>query len=649
MRSWLRVARADDDVPPPAGRLRRTAALALLGAALFTAVPPAVFARRAALTVELAADPPRRILSGIYPAERAPDGTTFVWTRETFALTLPGLDRRLPWRLALRIAAARPDGATPDLVTSVDGVIGSSVTLPAGGFTDHVVTIDPRTDAVRATAVSFRVVPPFVPGGDPRELGAQIDRLSLEPLGGWPRLRGEWLPAAAMGAAAGALAGLVAVPIAVALAWLVVTTALVGLLTTMGLAPYAGAAWWPAFGVAVGAAAIAAVLLPRERSGAAGAVLITFTAAAVHLLLLLHPDMPLGDALFHAHRFQDVLAGRYYFTSLAPGNYQFPYPIGLYLTAVPWARWTRSALENAALLRVIVVLANAGFAALLYRIVCRWRPHDEVAAASSVAAFHLLPLSFGVMATGNLTNAFAQSIAVAALAVAAALSTGAGTRGQRWRLGLLLCAVGAAAFLSHTSTFVVLAAQLLVAGVWLTAAGRASRPNPGVVILAASATAVALAVAVYYAHFGEVYREAWERITAETGRATAAAGGRTPFVRLVEAPEWMLLYYGAPMLILFVIGLFRAVVSARPIDRRLSAVLTAWLLVAIFFLALGIVTPVDLRHFYAALPAVAAIVGLAVSWLWRAGAWTAAGAVLVGGWALWVAWRESAVRFLTGS
>ena len=66
---------------------------------------------------------------------------------------------------------------------------------------------------------------------------------------------------------------------------------------------------------------------------------VAFSAAALFLklLVLLHPQMPVGDAMFHAHRFQGVLAGNLYFTSIAPGNYTFPYPPGFYLFAALFA------------------------------------------------------------------------------------------------------------------------------------------------------------------------------------------------------------------------------------------------------------------------------------------------------------------------
>jgi hypothetical protein len=647
--------------------VRRLAGWMALGVALFSALPLVLFAAGPSLTVDFAADPPRRVFTGIYPAERAPDGLTFVWTRETFGLTLPRLDRGLTWRLTLHLAASRPDGSTPTLITTVDGITASTTTLPAGGFAGHAVTIPARADRPRTTSVGFRVTPPFTPAGDPRELGAQIDRITLRPERGGPVLAMDWRATVAWGVVAGALASVLAVPVAVAVIWLLVTATLAAMVATTGLAPYAGAAWWPALFIGAGAAAIAAAVLPRSRAGAAVAVLITFTAAAVHGLVVLHIDMPIGDALFHAHRFQEVLGGRYFFTSIAPGDYQFPYPIGLYLAAAPFARFTGSALENATLLRIVVVIVNAAAAALIYRLAARWRSGDEVTGAAAVASFHLVPLSFGVIGTGNLTNAFAQSMATVSMVVAGAIA--AGRPGVA--LSVVLFAAASIAFLSHTSTFAVLAVQLVAVGIGLALLGRTrllprarrtGLPGGGMregstaptwtsrggLIVAATIAAVTVSVLVYYARFGEVYREAWGRIAAETGRATEAAGGRTPYVRLIEAPQWLVRYYGWPLLLSAVVGAGAIVRGRIRLAPEISMLLIAWLGAAACFLVIGIVTPVDLRHFYAAAPAVALLSALGCSWLWRIGVWSAAAVVVLAGWAMWIAWNEAGGRFLAG-
>jgi hypothetical protein len=65
------------------------------------------------------------------------------------------------------------------------------------------------------------------------------------------------------------------------------------------------------------------------RNTARFAIAFSGGALFLKLLVLLHPDMPVGDAMFQAHRFQTVLAGNLFFTSVAPGGYLFPFAPGL--------------------------------------------------------------------------------------------------------------------------------------------------------------------------------------------------------------------------------------------------------------------------------------------------------------------------------
>ena len=98
--------------------------------------------------------------------------------------------------------------------------------------------------------------------------------------------------------------------------------------------------------------------------------------------MLLHPQMPVGDAMFHAHRFQGVLAGNLYFTSIAPGNYTFPYPPGFYLFAALFARLVARGAADMNLLRVVALTVDAIAGATLYVAVRRnWtNPWDGGAA-----------------------------------------------------------------------------------------------------------------------------------------------------------------------------------------------------------------------------------------------------------------------------
>src|SRR5262245_64169370 len=88
---------------------------------------------------------------------------------------------------------------------------------------------------------------------------------------------------------------------------------------------------------------------------------VAFSAAALFLklLVLLHPNMGVGDTMFHAHKFQAVLAGNLYFTSIAPGGYAFPYPPGLYVFTSLFAGLVRRGTADMALLRIVCASADA--------------------------------------------------------------------------------------------------------------------------------------------------------------------------------------------------------------------------------------------------------------------------------------------------
>jgi hypothetical protein len=341
---------------------------------------------------------------------------------------------------------------------------------------------------------------------------------------------------------------------------------------------------------------------------------IAFTAAAflLELLVLLHPDMPIGDALFHAHRFQDVLAGRYYFTSVAPGNYQFPYAPGLYVFAMPFAGLVRRGVADMTVLRTIVCAANALAGLLLYGMAVGMRG-DRLAGALAVAVYHLIPLGFEVIAVGNLTNAFAQSISVSALALMAS----AAVRLEHRAAVAGLTAALAAAFLSHTGTFAIGAvAACVIAFLFWWRGGPALRSAAGAVLFAAIA-AIVIAVVVYYAHFVDTYRTELARIGGETAAAAPDAGGRGIGDRLVSVPRYLGLYLGAPALALSTWG--AAILWTRGARDRASLATAGWILTCGLFLVLGILTPVDMRYYLAAIPALALFAAIASSSAWTSG------------------------------
>ena len=205
-----------------------------------------------------------------------------------------------------------------------------------------------------------------------------------------------------------------------------------------------------------------------------------------------------------------------------------------------------------ALLRIITCAVDAVAGLLLYAIVVRaWG--NRLAAAMAVAIYHLIPLDLAVLTTGNLTNAFAQSVAVG--------GAGAdGVRDGRSPATALLAFVLAVAYMSHTSTLAILFVATLATALLFWWRGGPSLRSPAAAIALATLGAAALAVVLYYAHFMDTYRAELARIGHETATAAPDVGGRTIGDRLRLVPYSLGVYIGAPVLLFASLG---AVVLAR--------------------------------------------------------------------------------------
>jgi hypothetical protein len=607
------------------GRALAAAVLAACGGAIALAL---FYGRSPALHVDFGVTPPRGLIAGVYASELEPEtGRSFAWTGETLTIDLDDLDRQVDWFLDVRVRGARAGGApNPELLFYVDGVLVLTHATAVDYEEVHVPI--PARPAQRGLAIAMRASSTFVPGpSDPRALGVMLDSLTLAPNGivlpPRPALTGVALAAAALGAAV----ALLGVTPATAVGTALLLSAALAALVARGFGPFtdfadvvARTTIWTGGVTTLLAAGVARVRGEPFRNTAKFAIAFTAAAFLLELLALLHPNMPIGDTLFHAHRFQDVLGGRYYFTSIAPGNYQFPYAPGLYVFAIPFAGLVRRGVADMTVLRTIVCAADAMAGLLLYAMAVRGRG-DRLDGALAVALYHLIPLGFGVMVVGNHTNAFAQSISVAALALMASATV----RLEHRAAIVGLTAVLAAAFLSHTGTFAIgSVAGCVIAFLFWWRGGPAMR-SPAVAVLLASVAAVVLAVVVYYAHFLDTYRTELARIGGETAAAAPDAGGRGIGDRLASVPRYLYLYFGVPALALAAWG--AAVLWARGVRDRTTLATTGWLLTCGLFLVLGILTPVDMRYYLAAVPALAIFAAAGSSIAWTSGGPSRIGAV----------------------
>jgi hypothetical protein len=617
-------------------RLGPAAAAALFGALAGVTWLAFFYVTSPGLQIDFAVDPPR-LMTGVYPGERdQATGLTFAWTAGDVALRQPGLDRRVPWSVEIRVRGGRQAAAeNPALTFFVDGARVLD-TRSETEFTSVRFIIPQNAARPRGARITMQCSRTFVPGPqDPRPLGVMLDRVTLRPEGFALPPR-EALTAAALSAAAlGFAIGLLGVTPGLAIGGAVLVAAGQGAVLARGFGPLTDL---PEVAIrlalAIGIALVLIALLLERIQGVAlrntARFAIAFTAAAafLKLLVLAHPGMPIGDALFHAHRFQEVLRGNYYFTSVAPGNYLFPYAPGLYVVARPFAGFVSRDVGDMFLLRSVVTVADAAVAASLYFVVVRaWG--DRRAAAAATALHHLLPLDFAIISIGNLTNAFAQSLGVGALVV---MSAGP-LRLDRIATSLLLAVVLAAAFLSHTSTFAILGVSACAIALMFTLRGGPDLRRQAAAIVVATLVAAAVAVLLYYAHFMDTYRTELARIGAETATRAPDAGGRTITVRTLLLPYYLNTYLGAPALLLAAWGALS--LWRRGARDRLALAVAGWAGTCIAFLLLGVLTPVDTRYYLASLPAVAIAAAVGASDGWERGGASRAGAAVLVSWVVY--------------
>jgi hypothetical protein len=629
------------------------AAAGLLAGAVATVL---WYSRAPAFVLDLERDIPPNV-SGLYAVERA-GRVPFAWTTPRVAVALPDVDRRVAWRCAMKLRGARPPGVPrADLDVTADGVTLLHGSIANDAAEDIAVTVPVRPSTDGLTLV-LTVSPPFQPGPtDRRQLGVEVTALSCVPES-TPRAptRALTAAAAATGILGGAL-GLMGLAVTWAVALLVAFGLASGLVVAWGAGPYST---FPSTAVALAASTGIALVLTirglelRRRPVSAAArfaVALSATLFAIEALALLHPSKATVDAVFHAHRLEWVLDGRFYFTQPMPSGVRFPYAIALYVVAAPW---TIVASNHVALLKIVVLASRAIAGLLLYPVVTRaWQ--DRAAGVVAILLVHLVPLPFAVIGYANLTYAFGQSAAVMTMAAAAFVGLGA----TGWRGAVGLWALASLAFLSHVGLFPVVATLLLAAAAGYAVAGGRTLRRAAMVVTAATILAVIFSVVLYYGHFGDAYRTV-RQVRAQMSEQRPAAGAAAPkgaaytlAERVQGAAHLAEDSFGWPILALAAAGLM---VSVRTGWRDpLSIVIAATLGAAAVFEASSVLAPVApafwryaaefiSRVNYAALPALALLAARAVTAAWTAGslarlaAGAATGLALVQGTAQWLNW-----------
>jgi hypothetical protein len=646
-------------------QLAHVAGYAVAGALVGSIAAAIAFALHPAMTLDLARDLPA-VTRGVYPVEMA-GNEPFVWTTARADLSLPGFDRSASWMCSVDFRGARPPGQPqPALQVASDGDV-----IARGPGTNQYQTLAFALPARSQGGLRLTLIttPTFVPSSsDRRELGVQIRQLACAPEArvATPPTALVVSTAISMAIVAAMLAALALPQLAIAACGVTVAAAL-AFAVSSGMAPYTRflttVPWMAAWIAAIALAGSAAIARWRPLdTGGRLAIAVTAAFLFVELTGLLHPSKGIADALFHAHRLEWVLAGRFYFTQPMPSGVNFPYAVALYVVAAPWSYITH---DYMALLKVVVLTARALAALLLYPLVVRvW--NDRATGVAAIAVCHLVPLPFSVLAFANLTYAFGQSATAATLAWIAMYP--AGRRAVWWFVALFL--LSTLAFLSHVGLFPLLLAMMCAAAVLYRWLGDVDLRPAAPRILAAAGLAAFVSVVLYYGHFPESYRTlqklrpgaAAASPTAPAPAATSASGGdvparvlpvRTPLERLGRTVVIAELSFGwaAPALaILGVLPLWRS----RTRDP-ITILATACLLVYAVFVAASALTPIEpgfqryaeefiSRVNFAVVPIVALLAARGLTWAWTGHlAWRVAVAVLVAvtfvtGAASWLTW-----------
>ena len=307
-----------------------------------------VYVIRPAFTASLDTTP--NIIRGLYPTEHEPGGLSFAWTRDRVTLTFDGLDRSTPWTLVLRAKAGRGPGLPaaagddrhrrrpPGNRDDRERLAGRA-RRAAGGRRRPARPSDAR-DAERRADLRAGPGRRADARADPRRCAADARRAACRGCRG-----GRWSPRPSP-------AGSSARPSAdSACRWCGRSASRwpsrsprrsrwrpAGRHTPVPTSRSSRGSPATSRSRSPGSAAPSAMI---RRDGlsetAATAIAISIVALVLELEGLLHPSKALVDAVFHAHRLDTVLEGRYFFTQPMPSGVEFPYAIGLYVTAMPWA------------------------------------------------------------------------------------------------------------------------------------------------------------------------------------------------------------------------------------------------------------------------------------------------------------------------
>jgi hypothetical protein len=151
--------------------------------------------------------------------------------------------------------------------------------------------------------------------------------------------------------------------------------------------------------------------------------------------------------------------------------------------------------------------------------------------------------------------------------------------------------------------------------------------SPAVALILASAVAATAAVAIYYAHFAEIYQSELLQLWHNIAMTRHVELGITD--RALVTLRSLTLYFGEPVLVLTVIGAWR--LAMRGMSDRLTLTTAGSALTCLLFLIVSLNPPLEAEYTHA-IPAVAVAAAAGSSRSWPAGpSWRALTIILLAG------------------
>ena len=547
-------------------------------------------------------------VSGFHGHERM-GGRGFRWSTADSFVHLENLPPQQRLRIEVRLKALRPNG-----------VALPRVRFTANGATVFETVSDPGLVTYRfgmtlpGESLTLGIHPEiFVPTDydreDARVLGVQIFSVRVEPQGGAPRWRAPAVRmalAAAILLAAGLLAGL---PLSVSsLAASVFIGGFAYLLgqDTVLFSSYPQRVMTLA-GTALGASAVLRVVLRRAQwLGSMERSILIGVVAGTLLLKLAGQFYPLffsSDAQFQANRLEEVVGGNLFTTSVTQHDppFQIPYPVSLYVLAVPL---TSLGVDPVTVLKLLTTLADLSVGLVLAFLGARFL-RDVRAGILAAAVYQLVPLNFLAFSSGNYTNLFGAALTVIFLAFLLLA-----TRSQHSLPLLGAFAASLIAMTAHFGSFlygILLWLAWLVAVCWIAPGELESQQRKRIVAVVTTSLALAC---IYYLGYAELFLDQWGRAFS-SDYATGDQVTEGPLAKL--AFNWA--FFREQVGIVFAL---LALAGAIPIVAKwqqspFHAAATAWLGVTAVFFFLDLTTALEVRYVLQVLPLLALFAGSFIS------------------------------------